>query len=89
MGAIKITKVIDYIADYCILFGDGKSWYGKIFISFSGFYQSRRLVQLQVCYPHGYQAHGPNLTESARWSFLVFQDGVSSAFSFPPSLKHG
>ena len=27
MGAIKITKVIDYIGDYYILFGDGKSWY--------------------------------------------------------------
>ena len=28
MGAIKITKVIDYIGDYYILSGDGKSWYG-------------------------------------------------------------
>ena len=28
MGAIKITKVIDYIGDYYILFGDGKSRYG-------------------------------------------------------------
>ena len=28
MGAIKITKVTDYIGDYYILFGDGKSWYG-------------------------------------------------------------
>ena len=28
MGAIKITNVIDYIGDYYILFGDGKSWYG-------------------------------------------------------------
>ena len=26
MGAIKITKVTDYIADYHILFGDRKSW---------------------------------------------------------------
>ena len=25
MGAIKITKVIDYIEDYYILFGDRKS----------------------------------------------------------------
>ena len=28
MGAIKITKVIDYIGDYYILFGNGKSWCG-------------------------------------------------------------
>ena len=27
-GAIKITKVIDSIGDYYILFGNGKSWYG-------------------------------------------------------------
>ena len=26
VGAIKITKVIDYIGDYYILFGDGKPW---------------------------------------------------------------
>ena len=28
MGGIKITKVIDYIGDYYILSGEGKSWYG-------------------------------------------------------------
>ena len=28
MGAIKTTKVIDYVEDYYILFGDGKLWYG-------------------------------------------------------------
>ena len=28
MGAIKITKALDYIGDYYILFGNGKSWYG-------------------------------------------------------------
>ena len=55
----------------------------------SGVYQSRRPVRLQVCYPHCYQAHSPKLTESARWSFLLFQDGVSSACSFPPSMVHG
>ena len=27
MGAVKITEAIDYIGDYCILFGHGKSWY--------------------------------------------------------------
>ena len=27
-GSIKITKVIGYIGDYYILFGDGKSWCG-------------------------------------------------------------
>ena len=48
-------------------------------------YQSRRPVRPWVCYPHGYQAHGPKLTVSARWSFLLCQDGVSMACSFPPS----
>ena len=38
------------------------------------------------CYPHGSQAHGPELTERAWWSFLLFQDGVSSACCFPPSV---
>ena len=28
MSGIKITKVIDYIGDYYILSGEGKSWYG-------------------------------------------------------------
>ena len=39
MGAIKITKVTDYIEDYYIHFGDGKSWYGF------GIYQSSRPVR--------------------------------------------
>ena len=29
MGAIKSTEGVDYIGDYYILFGDGKSWYGS------------------------------------------------------------
>ena len=29
--------------------------------------------------------HSPKFTESTRWSFLLFQDGVSLACSFPPS----
>ena len=33
MGAIKITKVFDYIGDDYILFGDGKSWYGIWYLS--------------------------------------------------------
>ena len=33
MGAIKIINGIDYIGDYYILFGDGKYWYGIMFIS--------------------------------------------------------
>ena len=36
----------------------------------SGVYQSGRPVRPQVCYPHGYQAHGPKLTESTRWNFF-------------------
>ena len=28
MGAIKITKVTDFIGDYYILSGEGTSWYG-------------------------------------------------------------
>ena len=51
----------------------------------SGVCQSRRPVWPQVCYPQGYQAHSPKLTESARWSFLLLQDAVSSACSVPPS----
>ena len=52
----------------------------------SGVYQSGRPVWLQVCYPHGYQAHSPKFTASSRWSFLHLQDGVSLACSFPPSF---
>ena len=55
-------------------------------IRFFIIYQTRRPVRPQVSYPHGYQAHGPKLTKSARWSFLLFQDGISSACSFPPSF---
>ena len=36
----------------------------------SGVYQSRRPVWPYICYPHGYQAHGPKFTERARWSQL-------------------
>ena len=32
MGAMKITKVIDYIGDYHILFDNGKSWWNLVFI---------------------------------------------------------
>ena len=66
MGAIKIIKVIDYVGDYYILFGDGKSWYGIVFISPGGQW---------VCDLHGYQAHSPKFTGNVRWSFLLFQDG--------------
>ena len=76
MGAIKIIKVIDYVGDYYILFGDGKSWYGIVFISPGGQW---------VCDLHGYQAHNPAFTRNVRWTFLLFQDGVSLACSFPPS----
>ena len=82
MGAIKITKVIGYIRDCYILFGVT----GNLGME-SGVYQSRRPVRPWVCYPHGYQAYSPKLTESERWSFLLFQDGVSSACSFPPLTK--
>ena len=77
---MKITKVTDYIGDYHILFG-----WGNLGME-SGVYQSGRPVWLQVCYPHGYQAHSPKFTESSRWSFLHFQDGISLASSFPPSF---
>ena len=33
MRAIKITKVIDYIGDYYIVFGDGKSRHGIWYLS--------------------------------------------------------
>ena len=80
MGAIKITKVIDYTGDYYIFFGDGKSWYGIWCLSV----QETSLAVDMLS--HGYQAHSPKLTESARWSFLLFQDRVSLACSFPPSV---
>ena len=53
----------------------------------SGVYQSRKPVRLYVCYPHGYQAHSPKFTESARWRFFLFQERVSSAYSIRLSLS--
>ena len=49
-------------------------------------YQSGRPILPYVCYLHGYQAHSPKFTGNVRWSFLLFQDGVSLACSFPPSV---
>ena len=46
IGAIKITKVIDYIGDYYILFGDGKSWYGIVFISPGGQFGHRYVIPI-------------------------------------------
>ena len=50
MGAIKITKVTDYIRDYYILSDEGKSWYGIWCLSV----QDACLAV--VCDLHGYQA---------------------------------
>ena len=79
MVAIKITKVIDSIGDYCILFGDGKSWYGIRCLSAQE--ASLAIGMLSPC------LHSPKLPESARWSFLLFQDGVNSAWSPPSGSK--
>ena len=79
MGAIKIIKVIGYIGDYYILFGDGKPWSGIVFISPGGQFSHRYVI------PVATRHISPKLTESARLSFLLFQDGVSLACSFPPS----
>ena len=47
MGAIKITKVIDYVEDYYILFGDGKPWYGVwCFISPRGQFGGRYVIPM-------------------------------------------
>ena len=51
----------------------------------SGVSQSGRPVRPSACNLHGSQAHTPKLTGNVRWSFPLFQDGVSSASSFPPS----
>ena len=81
MGAIKITKVMDYKGIITCLLAMGNLGME------SGVYHSRRPFWPRVCYPHCYRAHSPKLIESARWSFLLFQDGVSSAYSFPPSTQ--
>ena len=70
MGAIKITKVTDYIGDYYILSGEGKSWYGIWCLSVQA------ACSAVVCDLHGYQAY------TAKRSFLLFQDGVSSPVLF-------
>ena len=70
MGAIKITKVTDYIGDYYILSGEGKSWYGIWCLSVQD------ACSAVVCDLHGYQAY------TAKRSFLLFQDGVSSPVLF-------
>ena len=79
MGAIKITKVTDYIGDYYILSGEGKSWYGICCLSVQD------ACSAIVCDLPGYQAHSSKFTGNVKWSFLLFQDGVSSACPFPPS----
>ena len=63
MGAIKIIKVIDYIGDYYILFGDGKSWYGIVFISPGGQFGRRYVI--------------PMANRHIVQSSLKVQDGVS------------
>ena len=99
MGAVKITKVIDYIGDYYILFGDGKSWYGiqclgnlgmasdvweilvwnPVFINLGSQFGHRYVIPLAT--RHLVQS---SLKVQDGVSFF-FQDGVSSACSFPPS----
>ena len=69
------------VGDCYILFGDGESWYGIWCLSVR-----EASSAVGICYAHSYQAHSPKLTESARWSFLLFQDGVSTACSSPPSV---
>ena len=53
----------------------------------SGVYQSGSPVRPEVCYPHGYQAHSPNLTESARWNFLLFKMESAQPVPFLPQYK--
>ena len=68
MDAIKITKVIDYIEDYYILFGDRKYCYGIWCLS---------------VYPGGQFGHRciiPMATRHRVQSSLKAQDGVSLSF---------
>ena len=79
MGAIKITKVTDYIGDYHILFGDGKSWYSLVFISLGGQFGCRYVI--------------PMATRHMVQSSLEVQDGVSFFFKMEsarpvPFLAH-
>ena len=53
-----------------------------VFISPRGQFGRRYVIPLAT------RHISPKLTESARWSFLLFQDGVSSVCSFPPSTQH-
>ena len=48
MGAIKITKVIDYMGDYYIVSGDGKSWYGwnLAFSGLGGLFDLRYVISM-------------------------------------------
>ena len=83
MGAIKITEVTDYIEGLLHSFWQREILvWDLVLISLGGQFGCRNVTRL-----HGYQAHSPKLTESARWSFLLFQDGASLACSFPPSRK--
>ena len=66
MGAIKITKVIDYIGDYHILLARGNLGME------SGVYQSRRPVQ--------YRHVIPMATRHMVQSSLKVQDGFSFFF---------
>ena len=79
MGAIKITKVIDYIGDYHILFGDGKSWYSPVFISLGGQFGHRYVI--------------PMATRHIVQSSPKMEDGVSFFFKMEsarpvPFLAH-
>ena len=65
MGAMKITKVIDYTGDYHILFGDGKSWYG-IWSGLGGQFSRRYVI--------------PMATRHIVQSSLKVRDGVSFFF---------
>ena len=62
MGAIKITKAIDYIGDYYILFGDILVW-NLVFISPGGQFGPRYVI--------------PMATRHIVQSSLKVQDGVS------------
>ena len=66
MDAIKITKVLDYIEGYCILFGDGRSGME------SGVYQSGRSFGCRYFIPMAAR----HIVQSS----LKVQDGVSFFF---------
>ena len=87
MGAIKITKVIDYKSDWLHRGSSHSFWrreilvWNLVFISLGGQFGHSYVI------PMATRHMVRSSPESARWSFLLFQDGVGSVCSSPPSVQ--